>query len=128
MAKKILSVIESAYRATLEEQDDTVVWLNHAMRAAGADLAVVLRGNAVNYAVKGQNAAGLAFGDRRQTNPPRIQEDVAKLAEKGVEVLLVEDDLAERGIERSELIENVKLVPRNAMRRIIESYDQVWHW
>lgn len=128
MAKKILSVIESAYRATLEEQDDTVVWLTHAMRTAGADLSVVLRGNAVNYAVKGQNASGLAFGDRRQTNPPRIQEDIAKLSEKGVEVLLVEDDLAERGIERSELIDGVKLIPRNGMTRIIESHDQVWHW
>ena len=77
---RILNIVETAYRGTLEEQDDTVVWLTHAMHAAGADLTVVLRGNAVGYAVAGQDASGLTFGDRRQTNPPRLEEDVAKLA------------------------------------------------
>src|SRR5712692_446877 len=77
---KTLSIIESAYRATIEEQDDTIVWLHGAMKGAGADLAVLLRGNAVGYLVDKQDAAGLAFGDWRQTQPPTLAKDLAALA------------------------------------------------
>lgn len=128
MAKKVLSIIESAYRATLEEQDDTVVWLTHAMKGAGANVDVLLRGNAVNYAVRGQNASGLAFGERKQTQPPRLEEDVAKLAAKGVKVFIIEDDLVERGIEPAELIGGLETVPRAALSKLFAGYDQVWHW
>jgi hypothetical protein len=126
--KKILNVVESAYRGTLEEQDDTVIWLTHAMRGAGADISVVLRGNAVNYAVRGQDAAGLMFGKRRQTQPPRLDDDLAKLVAKGAGVFIIEEDVAERGIERGELIEGIDLIARGKLAQLFGSYDQVFHW
>jgi sulfur transfer complex TusBCD TusB component (DsrH family) len=128
MSKKILQVIESAYRCTVEEQDDPVVWISHAMKGAGADLAVLLRGNAVNYAVKGQDATGLSFGGKAQTHPPKIDQDVAKLVGKGVDVFVVEDDASARGLERTDLVEGIKPVSRSGLPRLFAGYDQVWHW
>jgi intracellular sulfur oxidation DsrE/DsrF family protein len=128
MAKKVLSIIGTAYRATLEEQDDTIVWLTHALKGAGASVDVVLRGNAVNYAVRGQDAAGLAFGERRQTQPPRLDEDLRRLAGKGVHVYLCSDDLAALGIEPGELIEGVEPIARADIPRLFAAYDHVWHW
>ena len=75
---KILSIVETAYRATIEEQDDTILWLNHMFKNSGADISVLLRANAVNYAVKGQNASGLAFGDSSMVHAPEIDKDVAQ--------------------------------------------------
>jgi sulfur transfer complex TusBCD TusB component (DsrH family) len=128
MALKVLNIVETAYRATLEEQDDTTLWVTQAMKGAGANLTVLLRGNAVNYAVKGQDASGLTFGERKQTHPPQIAEDVAKLIEKQVDVYVVEDDVSERGIERSDLIAGLKTVARSGLPKLVAGYDQVWHW
>lgn len=128
MAKKVLQVVETAYRATLEEQDDTVLWITHAMKGAGGEFGVLLRGNAVNYAVKGQDASGLSFGERKQTQPPRIHDDVAKLSAKGVDVFYVEEDVSERGIEKGDLIAEAKPVARGRLPKLFASYDMVWHW
>ena len=84
---KVLSIIECAYRATIEEQDDTVVWLTLAMRGAGGEFGVLLRGNAVNTAVRGQDTSGLAFGDRTQRHDTDLAEDITRLIGKPNSVL-----------------------------------------
>ena len=126
--KKLLNIVSTAYRATLEEQDDPVVWLSHAMRDAGADLDVLLRANAVNYAVRGQDASGLAFGDKRQTQPPRIDQEVAKLVPKGVRVFFVEEDLRDRGLAPTDIIPEVTGLARADLPTLFREYDQVWQW
>jgi sulfur relay (sulfurtransferase) DsrF/TusC family protein len=125
---KILQVIESAYRATQEEQDDTIVWISHAMKGAGAELNVLLRGNAVNYAVDGQDASGLSFGDWRQTQPPDLARDVSGLVGKGVEVYIDQEDLAERGLEGAKLVDGLKPIARVDIPSLFDAHDQIWHW
>jgi intracellular sulfur oxidation DsrE/DsrF family protein len=128
MPKRILQIIENAYRATVEEQDDTVVWFTHAMRAGGAEMTVVLRGNAVNYAVRGQDASGLQFGSRKQTQPPDLARDVAQLVARGVPVYAVAGDAADRGIGAAEIVEGVQVVDHARIPRLIAEHDLVFHW
>ncbi len=125
---KALNVIETAYRATLEEQDDTVVWLTHAMKGAGAELDVLLRGNAVNYAAKAQEVGRLAFGERVQKHGPRIAEDVAGLIGKGIDVYIVTEDLADRGLTAGELIDGPTRIIRADVPKLLDDYDHVWSW
>ncbi len=129
MPKKTLNIVESAYRAVMEEQDDTILWLLAAMQGAGADHAVVLRGNAVNYAVAGQGVAGLTVGEWKQTQAPRMDRDVQDLIEKRkIPVFVIADDLAARGIEPNELVSGVELLSRTALPGLFAEYDLVAHW
>ena len=129
MAKKTLNIVESAYRAVIEEQDDTILWLLAAMRGAGAEHTVVLRGNAVNYAVAGQGAPGLTIGGWTQTQAPRMDNDVIDLIKKHkIPVFVIEEDLAARGIERGELISGVELLSSKMLPRRMAEYQLVSHW
>ncbi len=125
---KILSIVETAYRATIEEQDDTILWFNHILKTAGADIAILLCANAVNYAVKGQDASGLRFGELSQANPPKIDKDVTALIEKGVPVYLVTEDAVERGVVEEELVSGVRQVSRGRLPKLLDQFDHIWHW
>jgi sulfur transfer complex TusBCD TusB component (DsrH family) len=129
MAKKILNIVESAYRAVMEEQDDTILWVLAAMQGAGAEHTVVLRANAVNYAVVGQGAPGMTIGKWNQTQAPKMDRDVAELIEKRkISVFVIEEDLAQRGIEKRELMSGIKLLPRAALPGLMEEHAVVSHW
>ena len=125
---RALQVISSAYRCTIEEQDDPAVWITHAMKGQGAELGVVLHGNAVCYSIEGQDASGISFGDWRQTNPPRLDRDIASLVDKGIDVYVVEEDAKERGIASSSFMPGLKPISRSAMAGLFAEYDQVWNW
>ena len=129
MAKKTLNIVESAYRAIMEEQDDTILWLLAAMQGAGAEHSVVLRGNAVNYAVADQGAPGLAIGAWNQTQVPRMDRDVVDLITKRkIPVFVIEEDLAARGIERSELVPEVELLSSRMLPKRMADYELILHW
>ena len=128
MALKVLNIVETAYRATLEEQDDTILWVSTAMKGGGADVDVLLRGNAVNYGIKAQDSSGLRFGTKEQTQPPRIAEDVTRLIDKGAKVYIIADDVAEHGLERTDLVEGLSPISRSGIAKLCADYDQVWHW
>lgn len=125
---KVLQIVETAYRATAEEQDDTVLWFTQVLRGGGAELALLLQGSAVSYAVAAQDAGGLAFGAWRQTQPPNVAGAIAALLGGGVPIYAIEEDLADRGIREEACVTGIRRLPRAQCGELFDRFDRVWHW
>jgi hypothetical protein len=128
MAQTVLSVIGTAYRGTVEEQDDTVLWLTHMLQTSGLTMSVLLRANAVNYALRGQDASGLCFGTMPVKHPPALDADLAALLDHDVPVYYVQQDAELRGIPTARFIDGVRAVAHGDVAALFDQHDQVWHW
>ena len=71
---------------------------------------------------------GLAFGERRQTQPPRLLEDLTRFSHAGGTVYAVEEDFLERGIQQGEVVDGVSLVKTARLPALFHQFDQVWQW
>jgi hypothetical protein len=125
---RVINIIASAYRATLEEQDDTIVWLSHTLRRAGADIDLLLRETASNYAIEGQQVRRLSIGGRTQRNAPDVHGAVRQLAEAGSRIFLIEEDIGRYGLSGAPRLPQAQLVASAELPALLSSYDSVWHW
>ena len=125
---QVLSIVATAHRATLEEQDDTILWLTSMCSGAGLQVEVLLEGSSVNYGVRGQDAGGLRVGDVAIVNPPSLDRDIGALIGSGVPVHYIADDAAALGIDEATLVGGLKSVTRAELPALFERFDQVWRW
>ena len=128
MTGRILSVVERAYRATVEEQDDTVLWFTWTVKKGGAEIDLLLRGNAVNYSVRGQSVSGLTFGDVPFGGPVVIEHDLESMMKDGIKVYAVKEDLESRGVDPSRILPGIALISSRQIAPLFNSFDQIWHW
>jgi hypothetical protein len=125
---RLLNILAGGYRATLEEQDDTIVWLSQVLKRAGAEIDLLLRASACNYVVEGQQVRPLAIGGRVQRNAPDVHGAVRDLAGAGSALFVVEDDLAAYGLGNAPRLAAARLVGSGELPALLSSYDAVWHW
>ncbi|EAZ90960.1 DsrE family protein [Crocosphaera chwakensis] len=125
---KVLQVIQSAYRCTIEEQDDPVVWFIQVLETIGGDVDIVLRANAVNYAVKGQVIEGLSFGEWKQSFPAKLDDDLQQCLDKGIKVYAISEDISKRGIPEDKLLGGIEKISFKELPKLFDNYEQVWHW
>jgi len=48
--------------------------------------------------------------------------------DNGAKVYVVTDDVAERGLERTDLIGGLEPLSRSRIAKLCADYDQIWHW
>lgn len=104
------------------------MWLAQSLRNNDTDSHVLLQENAVGYALTAQDAGALKFRTCEQTQPPRLQEDLARLHASGARVFVVEEHLKSRGIRRAERIENLEIISETTLPALLENHDLVFQW
>lgn len=125
---KALQIIESAYRCIVEEQDDPAIWIVQVLKTAGGEVDILLRGNAVNYAVSGQGNDGLTLGPWQQTCPAKVDQDLQQALDSGLRVYAIAEDIAQRGIPEAKLLSGIEKISRRDLPNLFEQYQQVWRW
>ncbi len=125
---KILSVIDSAYRASLEEQDDAGMWFSLAVAKGGAKVTLLLTGNAVNYVTTGHPSKPLEIGGGEIPFPMNPNLDIQRGAEAGCSCFFIKEDAQDRGIDPGAIMAGVEGISRAGLADFIEKFDDVWHW
>ncbi len=127
MAKKILSVLSHTEYGNLEDSD-IGLFASAFAPVAGQQLGLLLREDAVNYALRGQDGTNIKIAGVPIQPGFLIETDLKSLQQTNIPVYAIREDLEERGIKPEEIIDGVKLMGRGELGKLVDQYDTVWNW
>lgn len=127
MAKKILSILSHTEYGNLEDSD-IGLFASAFAPVAGQHLTILLREDAVNYAVRGQDGTGIKIAGTPIQPGFLIETDLKSVNQSNIPLYAIREDLAERGIKPDEVIEGVKLMSRTELGKLVDQFDSVWNW
>ena len=127
MPKKILSVLSHTEYGNLEDSD-IGLFASAFSSVAGQPLTLLLREDAVNYAVRGQDGTGIKIAGAVVQPGFLIETDLKSVRQANIPVYAVREDLEERGIKKEDLIEGVQLLSGKELGKFVDQFDTVWNW
>ena len=127
MPKKILSVLSHTEYGNLEDSD-IGLFASAFAPVAGQAMTLLLREEAVNYAVRGQEGSGIKIAGAVVQPGFLIETDLRSIQQTKILVYAVREDLAERGVKQEELIEGVQLLSERELGKFVDQFDTVWNW
>src|SRR2546426_6556536 len=98
MAGRSLAIVERAWRGGVEEQYAHILWLARILKRMRSDIGVLLRGNAVGYAVRSTAACGVRIVGIHLDSIHQLDTAVMNLPGDGVPVHVSEHDRDRLGI------------------------------
>jgi len=127
MPKKILSVLSHTEYGNLEDSD-IGLFASAFASVAGQPLTLLLREEAVNYAVRGQEGTGIKIAGAVVQPGFLIETDLRSVSQANIPVYAIQEDVEERGLRKDELIEGIQLLSRTELAKFVDQFDTVWNW
>lgn len=127
-SRSSLAILERAYRGSLEEQYGHIVWLSRVMKRMGASHGLLLKGDCVLFARRGQPRISLDLGGLTLEDISHLESGVAALIDEHVPVYAWRPDLCRLGLTTVDLIGGVTPVDHQDMPAIIHRFDSIWYW
>ncbi len=128
MPSRILVIFEKPIYLSFEPVDPHLFATALGVADTPVGITVLLKDSAVTYAVAAQEVSARILGQEiveKDTSPARL---VSFMLSHGAEVRAVGEDLAARGIEASDLVPGVQVVPLSDTVSAIMENDGVIVW
>ena len=123
-----LAIVERSSRGVIEEQYAHILWLARILCKMKGDIGVLLRGNAVQYALANQPSMQLIIGGITLKYLLHYEDDVRALLSDGVRVYVCREDCERLNIRTCQLIEGVTSIDGSSLGRLFEEYAHIWYW
>ena len=125
---KILSIVSTAFRATLEENDDAALWLSLAVAKEGAELSLLFRGNAVIYTMQRRNPTVVEVPELALKTTWLPQTQIQTALGLGVACYSVREDMLARGIDPNSVSAGIVCIDEADVADLLQEHDSLWHW
>lgn len=123
-----LAIVERAGRGAIEEQYADILWLCRVLMRMRLQTSVLLRGNAVSYAVRKPEPITLDIAGQRMPAVWQHDRSVADLLREGVPVYVSDEDCGRLAIANEDLVPGVVRTSGAGIAQLCHTHDRIWYW